>query len=143
MKNNINEAYCSFEVSKLLKEKGLEPHKLFGYVTKFYEPNTQSIRAYGFHGRTPIQKLIYRPSHAFAVEWLRVNFEVWISISEVRDYDEFKNNYLMLQGYSPWIYINKEKRAIQIETPKCCKQIFNTPQEATEAALLYVLNNLI
>ena len=72
--------------------------------------------------------LISAPTHALAIEWIRVNFGIGIAISPKRGF-EFK--------WYVYFYNGKELLG-EIKFA-----FFNSPQEATEAALLYTLKNLI
>lgn len=128
MNNNIQEDYCSFEVSKLLKDKGLLPYTMFGFVTTFYEPKSQSVRHYGRTGKTSLNKLIYRPTHSVAIKWIRENFGIHI----FPDFGIGWEGIVVPVGYiGEGIFPNN-----QIDG-------YKSPEEATEAALLYTLRNLI
>ncbi len=77
--NDITEPYCSFEVSELLKEKGFD-----------CECNTFRLEDGEFIvGRYPTNNnecgIILAPTHALAVEWLRINFNVWVSVELLSD----------------------------------------------------------
>lgn len=105
MNNEIQEAYCSFEVSKLLKEKGFN---------------------------------IYQPTHAIAIEWLRINFGIWIDIG----YEPETGTDMLNEPYKiEWYSMVSKIGYLNLDIPTFHQ--YNTPQEATEVALLYVLNNLI
>ena len=116
--NNIQESYCSFEVSKLLKEKG------FNCYT-----NTWHQRGNGIVGDVVGKSDRYNskgeaytscPTHALAIEWIRVNFGIWIYSNQT--------------SLGNWIgHMNS------LET----KLYYNTPQEAESEALWYVLKKLI
>lgn len=137
--NNMNEDYCSFEVSKLLKEKGFEPFLHFNQC--YIEVYTNDWREYTKEAYEQLDRsigigksiLIIRPTHALAIKWIRENFGIWILV----DWCESK-----------WCYeIQDIKRAESISRKMAChiktELHFNSPEEATEAALLYTLNNLI
>lgn len=132
MNNNITEDYCSFEVSKLLKEKGfLNPcSHYFDEDGSERRIEDQSDYSKMFHKLPDEGSGIYQPTHSLAIKWIRENFKIsievdndgyplfkWIWIIQ-RLQDEFKYN--VIEGD---FYINYE--------------------EATEAALLYTLKNLI
>lgn len=74
---------------------------------------------------------------ALAVEWIRVNFgiHIWIASKDVDGKD------VLYIGNARNIPVKKDKKGFIIDplpyNPK------STPQEATEAALLYTLQNLI
>lgn len=136
MNNSITEDYCSYEVSKLLKLKG------FGKDN----PSTEYIIMYDEDGNlTEKQEEDYdidgyylRPAHSVAIKWFRENFG--IDIHAKRQYKrpfnvgeilEFKWVAMIdnLHGSGPAYYDSFGE--------------FNAPEEATEAAILYVLKNLI
>jgi hypothetical protein len=133
--NNITEAYCSFEVSKLLKEKGFDipcfyytgKHKgVVGWKDVENIDTTSDIYENFLSKNSEIEEYCSSiPTHALAIEWIRVNFGTqfhliphWINgICYYRigcTFINFKNEVDM------W-----------------------SPQEATEAALLHTLQNLI
>lgn len=130
--NNIQEDYCSFEVSKLLQEKGLDMYWLNSAYTKSgkiinsagkllmvdkqkrYNPDI--IR---------IQDKIYAPTHALAIKWIKENFKLWVEI--------FRNA-------SGWGYIiQKSTNGTEVYNVAD----FNSPKEATEGALLHIFKNFI
>jgi hypothetical protein len=133
MNNNITEDYCSFEVSKLLKERG------FGIEN----PSTEYILMYDEDGNIVekqeedyvIDGYCLRPTHALAIKWIRENFNKVITIYanasgyciEVHDSAELGGSHRYDSDYSG-------------PNEAGCWDKF---EEATEAALLYVLNNLI
>ena len=134
MNNNIQESYCSFEVSKLLKEKGFKIPVLLawddedGYLTSSYVKDVFKPLNYN----TSTYKTS-KPTHALAGEWVWVNLGYWIEIT-----------------CDTW-HPTKEKR---FEFRICGKETdydssfigengyYTTSYEAMEAALLYTLNNL-
>ena len=138
LNNNIQESYCNFEVSKLLKEKGFIPAKYFGYITSFYHPKTKNILRYGMTGKSRIENLIYAVPQHIAIEWIRVNFDFHIntfySYNDKKQYGWAisKINIIEENDYSPWIS--------EFEGDK---HFWDTPQEAAEAGIEYVLTNLI
>jgi len=54
MNNNLNEDYCSFEISKLLKEKGFDV-----IHTNLVKHNGQNY---------------FAPTHSLTIKWIRENF---------------------------------------------------------------------
>lgn len=129
MNNNIQEDYCSFEVSKLLKEKGFNiPLNLYynpfsgrlmkESVLKIQNSHKQSINA---------------PTHSLAIKWIRENFGIHI-------YGFLFS--ITTKKYSWEIWDDKNEKVYQHESDSD-KWGFNSPEEATEAALLYTLKNLI
>ena len=123
--NNIVESYCSFEVSKLLKEKGFENEFCQCYTEgrEFYiSPNLLSERITGKKRPATIPA----PTYSIAIEWIRLNFGIWITITSI--------------SQESWqCHITKKGDSLG----KLCFEDFNSPQEATEAALKYILEELI
>jgi hypothetical protein len=124
----IKEAYCSFEVAKLLKEKGFDCPCL-----RVYDKNgIICIRYSGFdipHNYTNIP-LYLCPTHQMAMKWLREEKRISIII-------EFD---LTKRGYCPYVY------QLDYDMDWIVKWRINTPmkyEEAIEAALKYSLENLI
>jgi len=133
MNNNIQESYCSFEVSKLLKEKG------FNVGSKLYYNDDELGKEFGLCNVNILYKnsypnnIIEVPTHSLAIEWIRVNFGIWIQTlySYTDSRDEYHYHYEIF-------YRNNRVRKF-----KASARYYNSPQEATEAALLYTLQNLI
>lgn len=124
MNNNIQEHYCSFQVSKLLKEKGFDIE-----CSKFYNNEGWNFNVgeheHSFANNTELNgRGFSRPTHALAIEWIKVNFGFWIYVKLISD-----NNWLF--DVSIDIFSFRAEKG------------FSSPQEATEAALLYTLKNLI
>lgn len=157
MNNNIQESYCSFEVSKLLKEKGFDvmwrqhyelaltskKDKQDGYSGPFGwkkgELNVQN------HYNTNSSLSSYyddknwyacsRPTHTIAIEWLRVNFG--LVISSYPHYLKWSYTIDKIDETNKYNYVGiTNGRNINPEN-------FNSPQETIEAALKYVLTSLI
>ena len=97
--NQISEYFCSSEIRKLLESNGctLGEHR-DGLIT-----------------------------HALAIEWLRVNFEIWISIMYL---DSVGNYGFIVTTITDNTEVKEEYYHL-------------SPEEATEAALKYVLEELI
>ena len=113
LNNNIQESYCSFEVSRLLKGKGCTlGENRDGLIT-----------------------------HALTVEWLRVNFGILILV--------YPQRYEVLELMWSYSISNIEDGYVVdgLEFPEISNPneipVWTSPQEATEAALKYVLEELI
>ena len=102
--NQISEYFCSSEIRKLLESNGctLGEHR-DGLIT-----------------------------HALAIEWLRINFGIFISIEQ-----EFRGTF--------WaqVHVKSDRIIPKWDVVGSITNDFNSPQEATEAALKYVLEELI
>lgn len=160
MQNNIEEAYCSFEVSKLLKDKGfkqptlcyyfedgvfiqnshkditgmdygvefeIEYEELLGNWNDNFVTKKNGDRCFGCDKSKGYFETYSAPTHALVIEWLRVNFDIWVSIDYIDEVALFR--YTITKITTNTILVDMIN--------------FKTPQEATEAALLHVLKELI
>lgn len=136
MNNYIEESYCSFEVSKLLKEKGLVSETLRGYTNK---GKLVSEELWMMTCNAP--QSISRPTHTLAIEWIRVNFGIWIYTTGECFGEEW---YPQFSVVSEEVWDDLDKRHSILSAHKKIRPIyFSSPQEAIEYALLYALTNLI
>lgn len=141
--NNIKEDYCSFELSRLLKEKGfcVKPENIdstdyvLGYdYDEDDENDSLKIREFQFEDNVK-SHLFLRPTHSLAIEWVRINFGIFIYVAT-----HYENR--LLVGYD-WI-LEQDEQYIDFENTSSDKIMqYISPQEAKEHALIYVLKNLI
>ena len=109
----LEEDYCSYEVAKLLKEKGFD-YQGFDYID--------------FEGEVIKQD---RPTHQMAMKWLRENHNIFIQISAVLQDQPFGLHYRpSIQDYHAYARHDNFSEYV-------------TYEEAIEAALKYSLENLI
>ena len=147
--NDIQEDYCSFEVSKLLKEKGFGVPCNFYYYEKYYAEMlnknrerlglTERFQEGGIGkqlnkhwkgrliNRNQYDTTTSRPTHSLAIKWIRENFKY-----NIYTYTNGKIWHPCVQHLFGDIAVLSGKIGI-----------YNTSEEATEAALLYTLQNLI
>lgn len=127
--NVMKEAIVSFEVAKLAKSKGfVKSCNYFGYVDKFYEPNTGSIRSYGFHRTKNINDLIFAPTQGLLQKWMReIHF---ISIELGMDYGP---------SWYVSVYISDKDGVNKEEKYSEPIGLHNTYEEALETGLLKAL----
>ena len=109
----ITEDYCSYEVAKLLKEKGFN-YKGFDYID--------------FEGEVITQD---RPTHQMAMKWLRevYSLHLWV------EYSRFDFNKEL-----PYLWNIAETK---INGDYWGGTYHKSSKEAVESALKYVLENLI
>lgn len=128
----IQEVYVSFEVAKLLKEKGFDESCRTYYqdgkfvdivCTQFYQWNSKSL-----FGQ------ISAPTHQMVMAWLREKYNIYISIWP--DFPSDKN-YKMYWCWSANILYDN---CISVKGYQCYIEIY---ENAVEAALKYCLENLI
>lgn len=72
---NITEDFCSFEVAKLLKEKGFDEKTL-----SYYEDNVLCHGDWFEWNRSPLGH-IAAPTHQMAMKWLREVYHIEINIT--------------------------------------------------------------
>jgi hypothetical protein len=125
----ITEDYCSYEVAKLLKNKGFDEECIGAYsetnhtITKF-EPNVKN---------SEVGPLMYSaPTHQMAMKWLREVYGIFIAINN----DDLDFN---------WQCYDLINRGSTLD-PKILSESYagyKTYEKAIEVALKYVLKNLI
>lgn len=132
----IQEAYCSFEVAKLLKEKGFNES-----CYTYYDDIDNSINRFdkGLHFNNTsypwgvpydlkkAKKYIVAPTHQMAMAWLREEYGISIEISALK-----------LYRWVYTIYRLFEKRVVEVwnDGP------YISYDAATDYALKYCLENL-
>ena len=147
---NIEEDYCSYEVSKLLKEKGFNeicshewgvPDIDKGYVLQKFNIYNGQIK-----NSELIDDAYAAPTHQMACKWLRENHKLLISVDATPIYGKMKDDKgRNTCGILYWNYIasgewtNEKYNPIQ----KAFALSGETYEEAVEAACIYVLKNLI
>jgi hypothetical protein len=141
------EAYCSFEVSKLLKEKGF-PQEYNIYHSMVYNEEDYEDE-YEIQRMITITKLVkagtlssypigvpepkcYCPTHQMAMQWLRDEHDILITVLPDKIHDTialFWNVYIVTEKEYKWIFASGG--------------VNMTYEELIEEALLYVLKTLI
>lgn len=121
------EAYCSFEVAKLLEEKGFEQHKCqHSYDSKGRFKWSDDLDPYECSA----------PTHQMAMAWLREIHNKYCDIGYDIDLDWF-------------FQVIDLKETVENDYPETKRYHtendtgFNTYEKAVEAALKYTLENLI
>lgn len=74
----MKEAYCSYEVSKLLKEKGFDEYGLAVYSHRRLESSMSVGDDCICNSRCPAN-VIAAPSHQMAMAWLREKHDIYIA----------------------------------------------------------------
>lgn len=133
----IKEAYCSFEVSKLLKEKGFDAQCRAAY-TDYGQLFTTQIQQYITNiicSKGNLWKCI-APTHQMAMKWLREAHNKHCDIG----YDIDLNWFFQIIDLKETVeYDYPETKYYHTEN----ETGFNSYEEAVEAALKYCLENLI
>jgi len=117
----IKPMYITFQQAKLLKEKGFDVRlkKVYNILGELWDSHYQYME----NSNPDCGAVCVAPEQWVVVEWLRVKFGI----------------------LSSTIFINKDFYAYVLHKRKggWNSKFFKTPQEATSAAIDYVLTNLI
>ncbi len=121
----IQEAYCSYEVSKLLKEKGFDEacHAMYnrnGYLIPINFPRVTKSEKREF--------VLDAPTHQMAMAWIREMHRIAINIEWIKNSED--------QYQWRCIVLTMNNGNIWYETK------YHSYEEAVEAALKYCLQNL-
>lgn len=120
----IKEAFCSFEVSKLLKEKGFNEPCIATYNSTTKNFNVEELY---LDWSTQWEPYISAPTHQMVMAWLREVHNIDIIIF----HEKLPNNcYWARIECHPFTEFQQEPE-------------YKTYEEAVEAALKYTLENLI
>ena len=127
----IKEAYCSYEVSKLLKEKGFEG-ECIAYYSKYKDNNLNLYRWRNRQTYVNVRNNSYTlvPTHQMAMAWLREVHHIAINIGWGEIFED---------QYKWWsIVLNMDSGDI------LCEYDYHISYEQScEAVLKYCLENLI
>ena len=125
----ITEDYCSFEVAKLLEEKGFdEPcYGIWHIGNKLFDINYEPLD----YSELREERLL-APTHQMAMKWLREKHNIIIVI-EPHSYNHMEEK-TSSYDFSIWYGDNYEH-------PLTTN--YSTYEEAVEAAILYVLSEVL
>ena len=128
----MKEAYVSYETAKLLKEKG------FDWPTIEYYSSSGSIYRFT-EGIADICGIMsyQRPTQQMACAWLREEHKIHITTEPL---EMFKEERIV---YEPTIYLLNDFDDFALEYETVHLKECDTNEDAIEAALEYVLKNLI
>ena len=140
----ITEDYCSFKVAELLKEKGFdEPCRTYYQDGEFV--NTVCTQYYQWNSKSPFGH-ISAPTLQMAMKWLREAHQLHISVDINPIYGKTKNEKgRSTCGLLYWHYMASGEWLNEKRDPfkKAFVVSAKSYEEAVEAALKYVLENLI
>lgn len=132
------EDYCSFEVAKLLKEKGFNEYCPLWYNLDKPTDGPLFYKEIGWYGHNSYdyigKRIVSAPTHQMALKWLREVHNIHISVQP--DYPS-KTNYKL-----SWCWSVNMLHKDCFECKKHQSYI-DTFEQAVGAAILYVLKNLI
>ena len=125
----MKEAFCSYEISKLLKEKGFDESS-FAYYSEF--DDWKILRFWRKYARNPINTFyLCVPTHQMACAWLR---EKGIYITII--YGDYPANKKVF--WTPQI-----DSLEGFDLPDSFYQEYDLYEDAVESAIKYCLENLI
>jgi len=142
----ITEDYCSFEVAKLLKEKGFDWECCGRYSVRSKEFHLDCTRRCSNSGLFEYAA----PTHQMARKWFRemhnidIDIDAAVGMLGVKVYIPYISRYKPLEDGSS--KVRQIKRGIYYKDDKGvipALQHFDSYSEAVEVALKYVLENLI
>lgn len=122
----IKEAYCSFEISKLLKDKGFDEPCLSYFWTEDNGANIDYCDR-PFTNKQLYSGQILRPTHQMAMSWLREVHGIYIVFFHTNKSGWWYNITDMIDSY---VFYSSEK-------------IMCSYEEVVDLAIKYTLKNLI
>lgn len=137
----ITEDYVSFEIAKLLKEKGFDEYCMYFYTLKDEgrEGYKSNKRMGEFaHNSDPDlkERAVSCPTLQMAMKWLREVHHYYIQVM----LDSWACGGHM--GY--YVVIQKTDSEFEMMLQDVRERVFyNTPEEAAEDAIMYIVENLI
>ena len=139
----ITEDYCSFEIAKLLKEKGFDLKD--GEVALYYNLEG-GMEPYSAWVSANPNDYYAMPTHQMAMKWLSIVKGIHIVVKPEFS-TEAEPRIDVFIGYSSEIYATEKAVLVEEITLKIEKDYgyvaYESYEEAVEAACLYVLKNLI
>lgn len=136
--NMVTEDYVSFEVAKLLKEKGFDGDCQYCYINEDDSDIKQLEVPTGYDAE------IDAPTLQMAMKWLRkvhgLHIDVFVGMDESYDADG-----IMVEQWHFWTYYitTTEGKFVYDAYDQFDVVEHQTYEEATESAILFCLNNLI
>lgn len=131
MNNTATDDYCSFQVSKLLQDLGMDCYCHYYFFGDKTLPTWAMASMYS-------GARIMQPTHTLAIKWIRDNFGLHI------------HTYPTGVGYYCYEVFSIKKREdpkdkiVQTETTSIqWDELYDSSEEAAEAGLLYTLQKLI
>lgn len=129
----IKEAYCSFEIAKLLKKKGFDIPCYGRYSVRSQEFHLDTTRPCNNGGISQYSA----PTLQMAMRWLREEYNIFINIDVI----PYTTSTMEQRYYFYKIY--KNRRPINFPPQKEDLQFYDTPEETIEAGIKFSLENLI
>ena len=119
----------TFELAKLLKEKGFDKTTLEAYIHRGVEHKSSSYK--GWLTKNKLLCDIPAPTISEVVMWLYEKHGIWVYTKPVLDED------------GEWIFKGYVKHLNDFKAKEYQTKLLREPTEAYEAAIEYTLNKLI
>lgn len=140
----ITEDYCSYEIAKLLKEKGFDEYCGTAYTTAEGYPIRVMGSTYSLERNSDYDNLHYSmPSQSLALKWLREVHKIVLDIAfETNKGWTFYVSHLITETLSDGsTYIVNIQHSVWSDDVQ--QPYYKEYEQTVEAAILYVLKNLI
>ena len=124
----LREDYVSFELAKLLKEKGFDEGCDKFYPINGGEVEELTLDELNYHR----SEFIKAPTHQMAMKWLRENYDLHIIVFPYKRGTSAK-------GWCCQVFLTYNLLGYDKYTNETC----NSYEDAVEAALKYCLENLV
>lgn len=137
----ITEDYVSFEIAKLLKDKGFDES-----CTAVYEEGVLRINTLCYYHNSELSSYICAPTLQMSMKWIREEHQLHISVDVRPIYGKVKDEKgRNTCGLLYWHYIASGEWMNDKRMPQQKAFVVSekTYEEAVEAALKYCLENLI
>jgi len=146
MNNNIKPHYVDFNTAKLLKEKGFKYYCPISYWNQELTYNTPGYPLE--NGETSQENYYdferyYAPEQHIVVEWLRINYGIWIYTYPVAPFIVDDEDYPKIVWVSKICSLNQVNFEKFIDADNGLAVNHHSPEKAYNAAFDYILNNLI
>jgi hypothetical protein len=133
----INPNLCSFQTSKLLKEKGFDVEGFYYYLDVKDRHSTYPMRMHNYMSDdwNKEKTRVSCPEHWMVIDWIKLKYNIWIYVTIFQTDTQYY--------CQAWIQqLNKEDVCVQTGDISHTPSAFNSPKEAYEAAFEYILTNL-
>lgn len=136
----VEERYCSYEISTLLKEKGFDIGCYGRYSVRSKEFHFDATRKCENHDLFTIAA----PTHQMACDWIYENYGLWVQVFLYVTLSKDKKEDNFTSKKIKWTFdiVTKfpEKGLYQYYEP--VREEFDSQYEATEAGLKYILKRI-
>jgi len=138
MDKKINEDYVSFEVAKMLKEKGFNVNDCKNSPNYAYNKN-------GVFSGPSWDTEYYAPTQQMVIKWLRTVYNLCVFVFPSYVDQHFHNGWALYpecDGKWEWC-ASKNDGSIATFGYDVNGHYFNSPEEATNELILYALENFV